>query len=124
MSIPTRPIDNGLVEQEIELAKSDEIYHNYIRDWKLGIHSGMRGKTAISRHIRKYLFLKYSNKCSRCGWGEINIYTSRIPLEVEHIDGNHTNNQESNLDLVCPNCHSLTGTYRSLNNGKGRPRIR
>lgn len=82
----------------------------------------MKGKTSISNHIRRYLFDKYKNKCARCEWGEINLHTGKIPLEVEHIDGIHTNNIETNLILLCPNCHSLTGTYRSLNNGQGRPR--
>lgn len=70
--------------------------------------------------IRTYLFNKYNNKCSRCGWGEVNKYTGKIPLEVEHIDGNATNNKEDNLDLLCPNCHSLTETYRGANRGKGK----
>jgi predicted HNH restriction endonuclease len=41
-------------------------------------------------------------------------------VEVEHIDGNWRNNQPSNLTLLCPNCHSLTPTYRALNWGRGR----
>ena len=43
-----------------------------------------------------------------------------MPLEVEHIDGNYLNNSEENLDLICPNCHSLTATYKGANKGKGR----
>jgi predicted HNH restriction endonuclease len=50
----------------------------------------------------------------------VNPYTGKIPLEIEHIDGNYMNNDENNLDLICPNCHSLTGTYKSLNLGHGR----
>ena len=43
-------------------------------------------------HIKTYLFRKYKGKCVRCGWGEKNVYTNSIPLEVEHIDGNYKNN--------------------------------
>ena len=43
-------------------------------------------------------------------------------LQVNHIDGNYKNNREENLELLCPNCHSLTPNYRSLNRGKGRKR--
>jgi len=96
-------------------------YNNYIDRWKLGLEDGMRGKTSIAYHIRRYLFEKYDNACSRCGWNEINPFTNRIPLTVEHIDGHYFNNAESNLTLLCPNCHSLTNTYGSLNKGKGRP---
>ncbi len=46
--------------------------------------------------------------------------TGRIPVEIEHIDGDWTNNLPSNLTLLCPNCHSLTPTYRALNRGRGR----
>ena len=29
-------------------------------------------------------------------------------------------NKEDNFEVLCPNCHSLTSTYKSLNKGKGR----
>ena len=61
-----------------------------------------------------------SNKCCKCGWHEINPYTNTIPLEIDHIDGNAENNSEDNLQLICPNCHSLTSTYRGANRGHGR----
>ena len=70
--------------------------------------------------IRNYLFRIHNSKCSRCGWSEINPYTNKIPLEVEHIDGNYKNNRPENLTLLCPNCHSLTKTFRGLNKGNGR----
>lgn len=38
-----------------------------------------------------------------------------IPLELEHKDGNHLNNQLNNLTLLCPNCHALTDTYCGKN---------
>jgi hypothetical protein len=72
--------------------------------------------------IRKYLFEKYNSKCSRCGWGETNPHTNKVPLEVEHIDGNYKNNNPGNLTLLCPNCHSLTKAYRGANKGNGRPK--
>jgi len=94
----------------------------YIECWKAGLESGMRGSTAISRHIRSYLFDKYKSKCCKCGWSEVHKITGKVPLEVNHVDGNHKNNKESNLELICPNCHSLTDSYRSLNYGNGRGR--
>ena len=38
----------------------------------------------------------------------------------EHIDGNYMNNKEENLILLCPNCHSLTQTYKGANRNHGR----
>ena len=95
-------------------------YKKYIDDWKKGLQDGMKGKYQISNHIRKYLLQKYDNRCSRCGWGEMNPYSGLVPLEIEHIDGNYQNNTENNLILLCPNCHSLTSTYKGANIGKGR----
>ena len=63
---------------------------------------------------------KYQCKCSKCGWGEESPFSHTIPLEVEHIDGNFQNNREDNLTLLCPNCHSLTPTYKGANKGNGR----
>lgn len=76
----------------------------------------------VSGHVRTYLFDKYDSKCAQCGWGEINPYTGTIPLEVEHIDGNPYNTVPDNVTLLCPNCHSLTKTYKGANKGNGRGR--
>lgn len=73
------------------------------------------------RHIfREYLLNKFNNQCSVCNWNKINPYSNRICLEVEHLDGNSSNNKIDNLTILCPNCHSLTKTYKALNKGNGR----
>ena len=100
--------------------QTDYQYKQYIIRWKAGEESGMRGKYQMSNHIRRYFVEKYNNQCQICSWGEINIYTKRVPLELEHIDGDYTNNLEKNLQLICPNCHSLTATYKGANKGQGR----
>lgn len=53
------------------------------------------------------------HKCERCGletWLD-----SPIPLEVHHKDGNRTNNTLENFELLCPNCHAFTDSYRGKN---------
>lgn len=95
-------------------------YNQYINEWKHGDVSGLRGDYQISMHIKRYLFQKYNHKCAKCGWSELNSYTNVRPLEVEHIDGNYRNNREDNLLLLCPNCHSLTETYKGANLNNGR----
>lgn len=95
-------------------------YKQYINRWKKDEETGLRGEYQISMHIKMYLFRKYNNRCARCGWGELNPYTKNVPLEVEHIDGNYQNNKEENLILLCPNCHSLTSTYKGANLNYGR----
>ena len=55
------------------------------------------------------------NKCQICGWNKINPVTGLVPLEIHHIDGNYLNNAKDNLQVLCPNCHSLTPNFKSLN---------
>ena len=95
-------------------------YKNYIEKWKNGEVDGMSGDDQISKYIKKYLLIKYEYKCSEDGWNKVNPFTKKIPLEVEHIDGNNRNNKEENLKLLCPCCHSLTKTYKGANRGNGR----
>lgn len=95
-------------------------YRNYIERWKAGQENGRAGLYDLSSYIRRYLFEKFDSKCCECGWNKSNPTTGKIPLHVEHIDGNSQNNAENNLKLLCPNCHSLTSTFGILNKGKGR----
>lgn len=100
-----------------------ELKHkNFIDRWKKGIVDGSMGIRAkgVSRYVRRYLVAKYGEKCSLCGWNKIHKITNRVPLEIDHIDGDAENNKESNLRLLCPNCHSLTSCFRNLNKGNGR----
>lgn len=92
----------------------------YIKRWKDGEISGITVDELLSDHIRAYMIQTYGEKCSRCGWNERNPKTRRVPLAIDHIDGDWQNNREENLRLLCPNCHSLTETYMNLNRGKGR----
>lgn len=54
--------------------------------------------------------------CENCGldkWLE-----NKISLELHHIDGNRFNNQLNNLQILCPNCHSITDNYSGRKNVK------
>ncbi len=90
-------------------------FKEYIKRWKDGEEDGLSGEYSLSKHIRRYFFQKYDNKCQICGWGEVNRTTNMIPLQIHHIDGNCKNNKEENLQLLCPNCHSLTDNFGSRN---------
>ena len=92
-----------------------------IKKWKSGEYNGLIGEYGLSKSIKTYMLEKNNYKCELCGWGEENTYTHTIPLEIHHIDGDYTNNKEENLQVLCPNCHSLTETYKSHNkNGRKR----
>lgn len=56
------------------------------------------------------------HKCENCGLKE--WLGQPIPLELHHIDGDKTHNELSNYQLLCPNCHALTDSYRGKNSRK------
>lgn len=62
----------------------------------------------------KLLKLKYfERKCYKCNLKE--WFGKPIPIELHHIDGNNKNNNLSNLQILCPNCHAQTENYCSKN---------
>jgi len=66
----------------------------------------------IRDYIKRHELLEY--KCQSCGnkgfW-----LNQEMTLELHHIDGDGTNNELTNLQYLCPNCHSLTENYGSKN---------
>lgn len=50
------------------------------------------------------------NQCEDCG--QLPFWNGKpLVLQLDHIDGDSTNNEFSNLRLLCPNCHTQTPTY-------------
>jgi len=41
-----------------------------------------------------------------------------LQLQIDHRDGNRKNNLQTNLRLLCPNCHSQTKTFAGRNSNK------
>jgi len=95
-------------------------HDDYIGNWLAGKESGSRADGTVTNPIKTWLRQQNNDQCSQCGWNVVHSITNRVPLEVDHIDGDHNNNRPENLRLLCPNCHSLTPTYRALNKGRGR----
>jgi len=53
-------------------------------------------------------------KCEICDWSE-KTPDGRIPLELDHINGDSRDHRLHNLRILCPNCHSLQPTHRGRN---------
>ena len=63
-------------------------------------------------YVERHSIIPY--QCCNCGcdghWQD-----GIITLELHHKDGNNHNNEISNLEYLCPNCHALTDTYCGKN---------
>jgi len=70
--------------------------------------------------LRERLLYEQDYKCHDCYIDEWKGHF--ISLELEHIDGNRDNNDRSNLKMICPNCHSITPTWRGRNKQSNKNR--
>jgi hypothetical protein len=89
-------------------------------DNKLSKHITKFNKGMLSERntIKRCLTKLFGYKCFTCG---LDCWQGhRLSLELDHVDGNANNNMPSNLRLVCPNCHSITPTWKGRNRGSGR----
>lgn len=65
---------------------------------------------------RDRIIAKQKGKCAGCGlstWAGV-----PLSLQIDHEDGDNQNDDEGNLRAVCPNCHSVTPTWRGRNRDK------
>ena len=71
-----------------------------------------------SNKVRKKL-LEENYKEYRCECCNLTEWLGEpIPLELHHKDGNRHNNTLENFELLCPNCHAKTSSYRGKNCSK------
>jgi len=92
---------------------------------KVDIQDYLSNKRSITSHKLRLRLIKLGLlklQCSSCLLSEWQNKT--IPLELDHIDGNHLNNNLSNLRLLCPNCHAQTPTHAGKNKGKGLKKMK
>jgi len=117
---------NG-VQQAHSKGKYDDVYSNLPQETKDKM-AWSRGKLIIpieevfvdgkewgSELLRKYInhYELKDYKCEECGI--IEWRNAVLTLELDHINGKRTDNRLENLRWLCPNCHSLTSTFRGYN---------
>ena len=73
-----------------------------LKDW-----SGYSRGSNLKGHLIKFR----GHKCECC---ELSEWREKpIGLEVHHVDGDRTNNELDNLQLLCGNCHNQTPNFRN-----------
>lgn len=100
------------------------------RAWNKGLKFGSNPRIPLEKiltinstyqsfKLKNRLFLARLRepKCEECGWAKMST-DGRIPLELDHINGDRHDNRIDNLRILCPNCHSLQPTHRGRNRRK------
>jgi len=85
--------------------------------WALEKYQSTPFEQLGSENRKRRVLEEQEHKCNHCEIAEWN--GKHIVLELEHKDGNTKNNKRTNLECICPNCHSQTETWRGRNN-KGK----
>ena len=78
-------------------------------------------ETLAYQSKRKRVLIEQEFKCNNC---KIDTWFGKpLTLELDHVDGDHQNDLRSNLVALCPNCHSLTETWRGRNRKNKLPPV-
>jgi hypothetical protein len=72
--------------------------------------SKIGGSALLRRLIREGIKDRRCESCLRTTWLD-----QPVPLELDHVNGDPTDNRLENLRALCPNCHALTATYCGRN---------
>lgn len=90
-----------------------------INHWLETGDTGCSVASTLRNCIRDYIMDRQDHKCSICH--NDNVWQGKeLKFILDHIDGDASNNWESNLRLICPNCDSQLDTYKSKNKNSAR----
>ena len=101
----------------------NHLFQLFIERWKAGEEDGITkaGKQfSISSYIRRYMLEKAEYRCEKCSIELFHPDDGKTVLQLNHIDGDALNNNEKNLEILCPNCHSMTSNWCARNRKSSR----
>lgn len=75
------------------------------------VENSFYSKCSLRKRIIKENIIEY--KCAICGI--ISWLDNPLSLNLDHINGDNTDNRIENLRFLCPNCHTQTETYGGKN---------
>ncbi len=78
----------------------------------------MEGRVSVPTTLKRFLKREGKDECYTCG--TTHWQGEKLSLQLDHVDGNASNNLPENMRLLCPNCHSLTPSFTGKNRGFGR----
>ena len=112
------------LKEQLKTLRTEEVYNKIIETRKKNhikkiINTNFEDLSFNSLRFR--ILYEQENKCNKCGLDE--WLGHKFVLELEHKDGNNKNNNRDNLEMICPNCHSLTETWRGRNKKERRHRV-
>ena len=103
------------VAKELDCYNPKQGFNENKSGYKVDTNEYLENKRFIGTvHLKERLFNQNmkQNKCEICGTEGVWM-NKPIALHLHHIDGNKRNNNLSNLQILCPNCHTQTDTYGS-----------
>jgi len=100
--------------------RQEFVYNKLVKEWKENKTDGGEIDGSPRTFVRRYMLEKFNYSCERCGFNKKNEYTGNTILQLHHKDGDCKNNNEENLELLCPNCHALTENFGSRNKNSTR----
>src|SRR5579884_2106017 len=112
---------HGLEPRRSLMKKCPQCELEFANGRGLHFHLKSHARNAVEAYTspggrRQYLLKTRGHRCENCGLSE--WMGQPIPITMEHIDGNSDNNVDSNLKLLCPNCHAQTPTFAGKNKGR------
>lgn len=126
-SSSTNTLKRIIKEYKLDTSKFEEnrkLYKQQMAKMSLcseyNIESKLHRNTKTNSHKLRNKLIEFGYKESKCELCGISEWLGKpVKLQLHHIDGNHDNNELSNLQ-ICPNCHSMTDNFGVYNSKRAK----